>query len=135
MPPNIDPCADLKEARDEALQDLEDAGDDLVSASEDLEDAESFFDESTWANVGTAVAIAAACATNPISLAACGVAWIAGGAAVVGSEVDRAGDIEAAEKALARANREFWKAHHEFLKSLSAEIHCRLHNQLVGVPA
>jgi hypothetical protein len=135
MPPNIDPCADFKEARDEALEDLNDAAADLVSASEDLEDAESFWDESTWANAGTAVGIAAACATNPIGWVVCGTAWIAGTAAVVASEVDRSGDIEAAEKALARATRDFWKEHNDYLKTLSAEVHCRLHNQLTGVPA
>ena len=135
MPPNIDPCAEFKDARDEALDDLTDAGDDLASASEDLEDAESFWDESTWANVGTAVGIAAACATNPIGWVACGIAWVAGTAAVTSSEVDRQGDIEAAQKDLARANRDYWKAHQALAKALGAEAHCRLHNQLVGVPA
>jgi hypothetical protein len=135
MPPNIDPCADFKEARDEALEDMQDALDDLVSASEDLEDAESFWDESTWQNVGTAAAIAVACASNPIGWVACGTGWIIGTAAVVASEVDRSGDIEAAEKALAKANRDFWKEHNDYLKALSEEAHCRLHNQLTGVPA
>ncbi len=135
MPPNIDPCAEFKDERDEALQDLDDAGDDLASASEDLDDAESFWDESTWANAGTAIGIAAACSIPPVGWVACSVAWLAGTAAVGSSEVDRQGDIEAAEKALARANRDYWKAHQSLAKALSAEAHCRLHNQLVGVPA
>lgn len=135
MPATIDPCAAQKDVSDDAIHDFSDAADDHDSAREDLDDAKSFRDESTWANLGASVGVAAACASNPVGWVVCGVGILAGGASVISSEVDRAGDIEAAEKALARAERDYWKANKAFQKAMRAETHCRLHNQLTGQPA
>lgn len=137
MPPptRIDPCANERALSDDAIDDFRDASNDREEAQDDLEDAKSFFDESTWANVGAAGGVALACATTPVGWVTCGIGIVLGGATFVGSEVDRAGDIEAAEKALARAERDYWKANDRFQRAMRAEMHCRLHNQLTGQPA
>jgi hypothetical protein len=127
--PTVDPCRELVENSNEALEDFEDASDDLHSAQEDLEDEESIFDESNWASGGAIVGIGLACASTPIGWAICGGGMLVGGAAIVGSEMDREGDIEAAQKALNRAQREYDKANRRFQRAMRAEVHCKLHNQ------
>lgn len=124
-----DPCAAERERSDETLEDFRDAGDDRAQAQDDLEDAMSPMDESTWANVGAVIGVGIACGTTPIGWVSCGLGLVAGGAAIYGSEVDRAGDIEAAQNALARAERDYWKANSRWQKAMRAEMHCRLHNQ------
>lgn len=51
----------------------------------------------------------------------CGITWLGGTAAVVASEVDRAGDIEPAEKALARTERYYWKANSRWQHAMHEE--------------
>lgn len=125
-----DPCADARERADEALREFADAIDDRDEAEDELDDAESFFHESTWANLVTSVGVATACASNPIGWSVCGLGMLVGAASVTSSEVGRAGDIEAAEKALRRAERELRQANDRFQRAMREEAHCRLHNQL-----
>jgi hypothetical protein len=127
MPP--DPCAAERQHSDEALEDFRDADDDRKEAREALEEEMSAFDESTWGSAGAIVGIGIACGTNPIGWVACGLGLVAGGAAIYESETDRRGEIEAAQRDLARAERDFWKANSRWQKAMQAEMHCRLHAQ------
>jgi hypothetical protein len=133
--PDIDPCKDEKEESDESLEDFRHASEDRDQAREDLEDAESLFDGSTWASGGAIIGIGLACVSNPFSWVICGLGMGAGGAALFGSETDRADDIKDAKNALQRAERDYWKANARFQRAMRKEMHCRHHNQLTGQPA
>jgi hypothetical protein len=134
-PPTIDPCAEAKANSDEALEDFRDAWEDLDQAQEALDDAESFWDDNTWGSTAAVAGVAIVCSTNPIGWTACGLGAFVGGVSYVGSEIDRQGDIEAAENALARARRDYAKANRRFQKAMRKEAHCRLHHKVTGQPA
>ena len=130
--PDVDPCKDEREESDEALEDFRDADEDLDEAREKLEDEESIFDESNWASAGAIVGIGLACVSNPIGWIVCGGGMAAGGLAVVGSEMDRRGDIEDAQAALQNAERDYWKANRRWQRAMRKEMHCRHHSGLAG---
>jgi hypothetical protein len=131
------PCAKEIKRVDKAFQKLNESYDAFESAQEKYEEETSVLDESSWYDVGGYTTLVGGCIgatfiTGGAALVVCGLSILGGGAATVGSEIDRWKDINAAKEALEAARRSFWSAKEEFDDALNEQTHCLLHNARNG---
>jgi len=130
-----DACAAEQDLFVEADDMLQDARDDVEHAQADLADESSFWDESTWTDVGAYGAVAAACFTTPVGWAACGTATLLGSMGVLLSEADRQDEIDGAQHHLEEAQHDLDRAQAIWTDRFLDYSGCVVHHMSKGADA
>ena len=95
----------------------------------------SFWDESTWTDVGAYGAVAAACFTTPVGWAACGTATLLGSMGVLLSEADRQDEIDGAQHHLEEAQHDLDRAQALWTDRFLDYSGCVVHHMSKGADA